>query len=153
MGNGVSNALDANVVAASAGDAIVLTNSPWTQVKDSQIGIVLSNRFESNGGDGLRMEHSPHADIWGNWISGCGQSGMSLFDVPDSEIVGNRVGYVPEIFGGASNGLHGIHVVNSSNVVVGVSGVGSTTWWRGMGGVRFLWSAVRGGSRTACAGD
>lgn len=122
VGNGVSNALDANVVAASTGDAIVLTNSPWTQVKDSQIGIVLSNRFESNGGHGLRMEHSPHADIWGNWISGCGQSGMSLFDVPDSEIVGNRVGYVPEIFGGASNGLHGIHVVNSSNVVVGKRG-------------------------------
>ena len=122
VGNGVSNALDANVVAASVGDAIVITNSPWTQVKDSQIGIVFSNRFESNGGHGLRMEHSPYADIWGNWISGCGQSGMSLFDVSDSEIVGNRVGYVPEIFGGASNGLHGIHVVNSSNVVVGKRG-------------------------------
>ncbi len=119
VANGVSNVLNGEVVGGCGGDGIVVTNSPWTQVAFCRVGVASSNVVAGNAGHGIRVEAGPHLDLWDNWVLGSGQSGARLVAVSQSEIVGNCFGFAPEIGAYASNALHGIHLVNSTNVAIG----------------------------------
>lgn len=134
VSGGVSNALYRNFVVDSAGDGIVLSNCPAAQVMDCRIGVCPQDLMRANGGRGLVLHGSPRNDLWGNWVVGSGLEGVWLFDCSDTEIVGNRIGYVPELGLWRYNGLHGLHVVNSSNLTIGMRQEGLENVVAGNGG-------------------
>ncbi len=134
VSGGVSNALYRNVVVDSAGDGIVLSNCPAAQVLDCRIGVCPQNLMRANGGRGLILHGSPHNDLWGNWVVGSGLEGVLLFDCSNTEIVGNRIGYVPELGLWRYNGSHGLHAVNSSNLTIGMRNPGLENVVAGNGG-------------------
>ncbi len=134
VSGGVSNALYRNVVVDSAGDGIVLSNCPAAQVMDCRIGVCPQDLMRANGGRGLVLQGSPRNDLWGNWVVGSGLEGMWLFDCSNTEIVGNRIGYVPELGLWRYNGSHGLHAINSSNLVIGLRNSGLENVVAGNGG-------------------
>ena len=134
ISGGVSNALYRNVVVDSAGDGIVLSNCPAAQVMDCRIGVCPQDLMRANGGRGLVLHGSPRNDLSGNWVVGSGLEGVMLFDCSSTEIVGNRIGYVPELGLWRFNGSHGLHVVNSSNLTIGLRHSGLENVVAGNGG-------------------
>ena len=134
VSGGVSNALYRNFVVDSAGDGIVLSNCPAAQVMDCRIGVCPQDLMRANGGRGLVLHGSPRNDLWGNWVVGSGLEGLWLFDCSDTEIVGNRIGYVPELGLWRYNGSHGLHAVNSSNLTIGLRNPGLENVVAGNGG-------------------
>ena len=134
VSGGVSNALYRNFVVDSAGDGIVLSNCPAAQVMDCRIGVCPQDLMRANGGRGLVLHGSPRNDLWGNWVVGSGLEGLWLFDCSDTEIVGNRIGYVPELGLWRYNGSHGLHAINSSNLTIGLRNPGLENVVAGNGG-------------------
>ena len=134
VAGGAGNALYRNVVVDSAGDGIMLSNCLSAQVMDCRIGVCPQGTMRSNGGRGLALQNSPQNDLWGNWVAGAGEDGVRLFNSSNTEIVGNRIGYVPELGLWRHNGGHGVHAINSSNLVVGMRQEGLENVVAGNGG-------------------